>query len=174
MYVHAVQSLIFNKLASEEGFWNPKHELLLAKLRSRALWKPFFERLKNGGSKLLVGDLVQPDENDNKTVTVVTEENQDQFTLWDIVMTLPGYDVEYSGMVSSGLEILKWTSQLGTPKKEITILLSGLTDVKRPVHDSDSIHSKGPFCRLAGHFQDHPLSIWKHYIWIKNLSAANQ
>ena len=63
--------------------------------------KTFFERLKNGGSKLLVGDLVQPDANDNKTVTVVTEENQDQFTLWDIVMTLPGYDVEYSGMVSS-------------------------------------------------------------------------
>ena len=63
--------------------------------------KTFSERLKNGGSKLLVGDLVQPDENDNKTVTVVTEENQDQFTIWDIVMTLPGYDVEYSGMVFS-------------------------------------------------------------------------
>ena len=60
-----------------------------------------FERLKNGGSKLLVGDLVQPDENDNKTVIVVNEENQHQFTLWDIVMTLPGYDVEYSGMVCS-------------------------------------------------------------------------
>jgi len=63
--------------------------------------KTFSERLKNGGSKLLVGDLVQPDENDNKTVTFVTEENQDQFTIWDIVMTLPGYDVEYSGMVFS-------------------------------------------------------------------------
>ena len=49
----------------------------------------------------MVGDLVQPDENDNKTVTFVTEENQDQFTIWDIVMTLPGYDVEYSGMVFS-------------------------------------------------------------------------
>ena len=46
----------------------------------------------------MVGDLVQPDENDNKTVVVVTEENKNQFTIWDIVMTLPGYDVEYSGM----------------------------------------------------------------------------
>ena len=47
----------------------------------------------------MIGDLVQPDENDNKTVVIVSEENQHQFTLWDIVMTLPGYDVEYSGMV---------------------------------------------------------------------------
>ena len=62
--------------------------------------KPF-ERLKTGGAKLLVGDLVQPDENDNKTVVVVNEENKNKFTIWDIVMTLPGYDVEYSGMVYS-------------------------------------------------------------------------
>ena len=71
MYVHAVQSFVWNKLASY--------------------------RVGLSQTELLVGDLVRAAKADKLDVTTVTEENKKNFKITDLVISLPGYDIECSG-----------------------------------------------------------------------------
>ena len=71
MYVHAVQSFIWNKLASY--------------------------RVGLNATEVLVGDLVKPANAEKLDVTVVTEDNKAKFNITDVVVSLPGYDIECSG-----------------------------------------------------------------------------
>lgn len=80
MYVHAVQSYIWNKLAS--------YRISL-------------------GKDLMVGDLVQRDEKQKLAVELINEENINDFQLDHLVITSPGFDVEYSPLLKNKLgEIL--------------------------------------------------------------------
>ncbi|ESO12071.1 hypothetical protein HELRODRAFT_63211, partial [Helobdella robusta] len=67
MYLHAYQSLIWNKIVSKR-----------------------FQTLK---SEVLIGDLFQS--SDDKSVSVVSEENIGYVKLTDVVLPLPGFDVKY-------------------------------------------------------------------------------
>jgi len=73
MYVHAVQSFVWNKLASY--------------------------RVGLSQTELLVGDLVRAAKADKLDVTTVTEENKKNFKITDLVISLPGYDIECSEML---------------------------------------------------------------------------
>ena len=77
MYVHAVQSLIWNQLASK--------------------------RIQKS-SKIMVGDLVQPDENQKLQVFDVTADNIKDFTIDQVVLTMPGFDVRYSKVIEPELD----------------------------------------------------------------------
>jgi len=77
MYVHAVQSVVWNRLVSE--------------------------RLKNGHN-IIIGDLVQPDQSEKLNVIHVTSENIDEFTFDKVVMTMPGFDVSYPKIISEKLD----------------------------------------------------------------------
>ena len=77
MYVHAVQSFIWNKLASKR-----------------------IQKSKD----IIVGDLVQPDENEKLKVVEVTAENIKNHTMDEVVITMPGFDVQYSKVIESELE----------------------------------------------------------------------
>ena len=65
MYVHAVQSFIWN---------------------------------------IIVGDFVQPGENEKLKVVEVTAENIKNHTMDEVVITMPGFDVQYSKVIESELE----------------------------------------------------------------------
>jgi len=72
IYLHAYQSLIWNEMVSK--------------------------RIQEYGKKPCVGDFVlagEKDENDRPRPTVLTEANLDNFTIYDVVLPLPGYDVTY-------------------------------------------------------------------------------
>lgn len=71
MYVHAVQSFVWNKLASY--------------------------RIQLNRTDVLVGDLVRPVNADKLDVTTVSEENRKNFKITDVVISMPGYDIECSG-----------------------------------------------------------------------------
>merc|ERR1719402_932466 len=77
MYVHAVQSFIWNQLVTE--------------------------RLSMGDD-LMVGDLVQPDEGNKLDVFHVTEENISKYTIEDVVMSMPGFDVSYPALIKEKLD----------------------------------------------------------------------
>ena len=77
MYVHAVQSLVWNQLTSE--------------------------RLKKG-NQIIVGDLVQPDPTEKLKVQHVTSDNIASFTMEDVVMTMPGFDVSYPNIIKDKLD----------------------------------------------------------------------
>lgn len=77
MYVHAVQSFIWNKLASKR-----------------------IQKSKD----IIVGDLVQPDENEKLKVVEVTAENIKNHSMDEVVITMPGFDVQYSKVIESELE----------------------------------------------------------------------
>ena len=70
MYVHAVQSFVWNKLASY--------------------------RIGLNKTDVLVGDLVKTKTSGKLDVTVATEENITDFNLSDVIISLPGYDIECS------------------------------------------------------------------------------
>ena len=42
-------------------------------------------------SEIMVGDLVQPDEAEKLQVLHVTSDNLEQFSISDVVMTMPGF-----------------------------------------------------------------------------------
>lgn len=70
LYLHAYQSMIWNKIVSR--------------------------RLKTYGTTVLIGDLYVNDiNNDNNNVLYVTEENEKDIKLEQIVLPLPGYDIKY-------------------------------------------------------------------------------
>jgi len=77
MYVHAVQSFIWNRLAS--------YRLTL-------------------GDDILVGDLVQPDENEKLKVERVSEESIKKISIEDVVITMPGFDVSYSPLLDEFMD----------------------------------------------------------------------
>ncbi|CAG5084099.1 Oidioi.mRNA.OKI2018_I69.PAR.g10546.t1.cds [Oikopleura dioica] len=77
MYVHAVQSYIWNRLAS--------YRLTL-------------------GEDLMIGDLVQPNENEKLKVQLLSEENMKNFTIEDLVITIPGFDVSYSPLLAEFMD----------------------------------------------------------------------
>ena len=69
LYLHAYQSMIWNKIVSR--------------------------RLTTYGMSVLIGDLYVTDANDDHQVNFVTETNQKDIRLEQIVLPLPGYDVKY-------------------------------------------------------------------------------
>ncbi|CBY37611.1 unnamed protein product [Oikopleura dioica] len=77
MYVHAVQSFIWNRLASF--------------------------RLSLGGD-ILVGDLVQPNEREKLKVERVDEENIKNHSIEDVVISMPGFDVCYSPLLEDFMD----------------------------------------------------------------------
>lgn len=87
MYVHSVQSLIWNRLVSE--------------------------RLKNG-HEIIIGDLVQPDESNKLNVFHITEENIKNYNFDDVVMTMPGFDVSYPKIIEEKVE--KTLQEIGLTK----------------------------------------------------------
>lgn len=79
MYVHAVQSFIWNRLASERI---------------------------TIGNEIQIGDIVQPDGTQDERLNVkeITAENIGEYTLDDVVITMPGFDVQYSPILTESLE----------------------------------------------------------------------
>ncbi|CBY14201.1 unnamed protein product [Oikopleura dioica] len=77
MYVHAVQSFIWNRLASF--------------------------RLSLGGD-ILVGDLVQPNEREKLKVERVDEESIKNYSIEDVVISMPGFDVCYSPLLEDFMD----------------------------------------------------------------------
>lgn len=69
LYLHAYQSMIWNKIVSR--------------------------RLKTYGTKILIGDLYINDINNDNQVSYVTETNEKDIKLEQIVLPLPGYDIKY-------------------------------------------------------------------------------
>ncbi|OQR75012.1 pseudouridylate synthase 7-like [Tropilaelaps mercedesae] len=73
LYIHAYQSYVWNSVVSR--------------------------RVARYGVKLLEGDLVLSadvkDGGDRAPVQVVTKENKSSFTVWDVVLPLPGYAMKY-------------------------------------------------------------------------------
>ena len=80
MYVHAVQSLIFNRMASY--------------------------RMKKS-DKLEIGDLVQTDKDGKDQVHKIESTSDiEEYSICDLVLPLPGYDVQYPDTVAVELECL--------------------------------------------------------------------
>lgn len=69
LYLHAYQSMIWNKIVSR--------------------------RLTTYGMSILIGDLYISDVNKDHQVDFVTEENQKNIRMEQLVLPLPGYDVKY-------------------------------------------------------------------------------
>ncbi|UJR33304.1 hypothetical protein I4U23_020754 [Adineta vaga] len=69
LYLHAYQSMIWNKIVSR--------------------------RLITYGMEILIGDLYINDINNDNQVSYVTEQNQKEIKLEQIVLPLPGYDIKY-------------------------------------------------------------------------------
>ncbi|CAG5131183.1 unnamed protein product [Candidula unifasciata] len=72
LYIHSYQALVWNKMVSR--------------------------RLKVFGMKPIIGDLAikgNPENTEKVSPVVITQDNLDQFSLHDVVLPLPGYDVIY-------------------------------------------------------------------------------
>jgi len=73
LYIHAYQSYVWNSVVSK--------------------------RVEKFGAKLVIGDLVLPPDSkeygDRAPVEFITAENISSFTIWDVVLPLPGYSIKY-------------------------------------------------------------------------------
>lgn len=92
MYLHAYQSYIWNEVVSK--------------------------RIELYGLKLCVGDLVLPKDkakrgkNEQINIVRVTEENRDQYSIEDVVLPLPGYNVHYPSNQSLCLIQIKFMNEV--------------------------------------------------------------
>ena len=68
MYLHAYQSFVWNEATSK--------------------------RLELHGLSTCIGDLVK-DKNEKEVVTILSEENISQFSIYDVVLPLPGHNIIY-------------------------------------------------------------------------------
>ncbi|KAK0045695.1 pseudouridylate synthase 7 [Biomphalaria pfeifferi] len=69
LYVHSYQAYVWNQMVSK--------------------------RIKELGKKVVIGDLVLPRDSDQEIPISVTQDNLASFTLQDVVLPLPGYDIIY-------------------------------------------------------------------------------
>ncbi|XP_003744717.2 pseudouridylate synthase 7 homolog [Galendromus occidentalis] len=87
LYIHAYQSFIWNSVVSR--------------------------RLEMFGAKVVLGDLVLPpdskEDGDRAPVEYVTAENITRFTIWDVVLPLPGFSIKYPDNEQAGwfIDIVK-------------------------------------------------------------------